>query len=383
MPTTTLPGTRPARLAPAVNDRPRLTIGVEEEFLLLDATTGRPAPAAPGVVARLDGHPGIKQEFMSYQLEIATGICNSLEQLRDDLVRLRETAADAAAEVGCRLAATGLAPHSLPGLSALTDDPRYRELVERYGPELARSGSGTCGCHVHVGVPSREVGIRVIGHLRPWLASLLAVSANSPIVDGRATDWASRRYRRWSRWPSVAPPRAWRDAADYDEAVRRTIRSGAALDERGIYFHARLSARYPTVEVRVMDTCLSVDDTVLVAALVRALAAAALAKAARGVSPEPLPDWRIRTALARAAREGLYGAGIDPGTGRAVCHRRLVERMLDHALHGSGADSEIITELLYRFDVRGTGAERQRAMWAKAGGPEEFARLLADATLTT
>jgi carboxylate-amine ligase len=348
---------------------------VEEEFVLLDSATGEVASVASEVVALLDGEPGIKHEAMRYQLEAVTGICTTLEQIRHELLRLRAIAAEATARLGCRLVASGVVPRCLPGLSALTDDPRYHELARRYTPLVA--GCGTCGCHVHVGVPSRELGVQVLGRLRPWLASLLAASSNSPIADGQDTSWASWRYRRWSRWPSAMPPRVWRDAADYDAGVRHLIRRGAALDERGVYFHARLSARYPTVEVRVMDACLTVDDSVLIAALVRALVATALDEVTRDVPIQLVPGRRIIAALDSAAREGFHGTGIDPFSGRMVDQRCLMDRLANHIL-----DSGTVPKLLSGLDERGTGAARQRAMWAQASTPQTFARLLAEATLT-
>ena len=157
--------------------------------------------------------------------------------------------------------ASGVAPYRTPGLAAVTPQPRYQELARRYGPVVAEAG--TCGCHVHVGVPSREAGVQVLARLRPWLAPLLAVTANSPIAGGRDTGWASWRYVIQSRWPTATPPAAWPDAAAYDTAVRRLIGQGAALDERSVYFLARLSPRYPTVEVRVADVCLDAGTAVL------------------------------------------------------------------------------------------------------------------------
>ena len=213
--------------------------------------------------------------------------------------------------------ASGVAPYRTPGLAAVTGQPRYQELARRYSPVVAEAG--TCACHVHVGVPSRDLGVQVLARLRPWLAPLLAVTANSPIAGGHDTGWASWRYAIQSRWPTAAPPAVWPDAAAYDTAVRRLIARGAALDERSVYFLARLSPRYPTVEVRVADVCLDAGTAVLLAGLTRALVATALAEARRGTpvaappagrSPRPWPPRRgtgclladpalIRTEIAR------------------------------------------------------------------------------------
>ena len=276
-PEVTVPG-EPSGTARAAGG---ITLGVEEEFMLLDPAAGTAVLAGPDLARMLGGEPGVQQELMRFQVETATRVCTSLDDLGRELARLRRLAADAAASLGCRLVASGTAPYRAPGLAAMTDQPRYRDLARRYGPLAAQAGS-TCGCHVHVEVPSRDLGVQVLARLRPWLAPLLAITANSPIAGGRDTAWASSRYRAWSRWPTARPPAVWPDAAAYDAAVRGLIERGAAPDEQGIYFLARLSPRYPTVEVRVADACLDAGTAVLLAGLTRALAATALAEARQG-----------------------------------------------------------------------------------------------------
>ena len=358
-----------------------ITLGVEEEFVLLDPSTGATVPAAPDLVRMLDGEPGVQQELMRFQVETGTRVCTGLDDLGRELIRLRRLAAAAAAQLGCRLVASGVAPYGTPGLAAVTGQPRYRELARRYGPVVAEAG--TCGCHVHVGVPSRDLGVQVLARLRPWLAPLLAVTANSPIAGGHDTGWASWRYVIQSRWPTATPPAAWPDAAAYDAAVRRLIARGAALDERSVYFLARLSPRYPTVEVRVADVCLDAGTAVLLAGLTRALVATALAEARRG-TPAAAPSRQVAAALAAAARQGLAGAGADPVTGQVVDAPALRSRLLDHvypALSDHG-DTETVTGLLRRLEDRGTGADRQRALFTRAASAPAFITALARATLS-
>ena len=297
----TVPGGPPG----AVRAAGPITLGVEEEFVLLDPSTGAAVLAGPELVRMLGGEPGVRQELMRFQVETATGVCTGLDEVGRELIRLRRLAADAAAQLGCRLVASGVAPYRTPGLAAITGQPRYQELARRYGPVVA--DAGTCACHVHIGVPSRDLGVQVLARLRPWLAPLLAVTANSPIADGHDTGWASWRYAIQSRWPTAVPPEVWPDAAAYDTAVRRLIGRGAALDERNVYFLARLSPRYPTVEVRVADVCLDTGTAVLAAGLTRALVATALAEARRGtpVAAPPGPAGRRgpgRRGAARARR---------------------------------------------------------------------------------
>ena len=328
----------------------------------------------------LDGEPGIAQELMRFQVETGTRVCTGLDDLGRELLRLRRLAAAAATRLGCRLVASGVAPYRTPGLAAVTGQPRYQELARRYGPVVAEAG--TCGCHVHVGVPSREAGVQVLARLRPWLAALLAVSANSPIAGGHDTRWASWRYPIQARWPTAVPPAAWPDAAAYDTAVRRLIGQGAALDERSVYFLARLSPRYPTIEVRVADVCLDAGTAVLLAGLTRALVATALAQARRGTPAAAAPARQVAAALAAAARQGLAGAGADPVTGQAAEAPALRARLLDHvypALSDHG-DAETITGLLRRLDQRAT--DRQRALFTSAASTPAFITALARATLS-
>src|SRR5271166_613250 len=344
----------PAGPPGAVRAAGAITLGVEEEFVLLDPSTGATVLAGPDLV----------------------------RMLGRELIRLRRLAAAAAASLGCRLVASGVAPYRTPGLAAVTGQPRYQELARRYGPVVA--DAGTCGCHVHVGVPSREAGVQVLARLRPWLAPLLAVTANSPIAGGHDTGWASWRYVIQARWPTAVPPAAWPDAAAYDAAVRRLIGHGAALDERSVYFLARLSPRYPTVEVRVADVCLDVGTAVLLAGLTRALVATALAEVRRGTPAAAAPARQVAAALAAAARQGLAGAGADPVTGQAVDAPALRSRLLDHVYPALGdhGDTETITGLLRRLDQRGTGADRQRALFTSAASTPAFITALARATLS-
>jgi glutamate---cysteine ligase / carboxylate-amine ligase len=358
------------------------TLGVEEELLLLDPATGQVTPATPELLARLGGARWAKAELMRFQFEATTDVCTRLGQLRAQLAAHRQAAATLAEGLGCLLVASGTAPYGTPGLAHLTPSPRYLELARQFPAMVAASG-GSCGCHVHVGVGSRDLGVQVLNRLGPWLPTLLALTANAPLAGGRDTGWASWRYRLWARWPTARPPPACARAAAYDAVVRDLVRQGAALDEPSVYFLARLSPRYPTVEVRIADTCLAVDDTVLLAGLVRALVTTAIDEAEAGVPVRPASTDLIQAAARAAARHGFAGPGLDPWSGATVAQRTLLDRLLGHvwgALARSGDDQEI-TALVGRLDRRGTGADRQRALRASGPPPGELASALARATL--
>ncbi|GAA3434047.1 carboxylate-amine ligase [Kutzneria kofuensis] len=360
---------------------PWRTLGVEEEFFLVDAETGNAVAGAPEMARLLADEPAVTPEFMRYQIETATPVCAGLGQVRAELDRLRRLLVGAADRVGCLLVATGVLPFDTPPtLSAVTDLPRYRDLVDRF-PGLLSSAS-TCGCHVHVGVPSREVGVQVLSRIRSWLPQLLAVGANSPFAMGRDTGWDSWRHPMWSRWPTARPPEIWADAGHYDAAVRHLVDSGAAVDPRGVYWHARLSPRYPTVEVRIADVGLSVDDAVLLAGLVRALVATAVEELRAGRPAPAVPTARIAAALSAAARHGLGGPGIDVFSGDVTAQRQLFQDLLDHLRPGLEVtgDADEVERLAGGVVLGGSGADRQREMRAASATTGEFVMALAAAT---
>ena len=176
----------------AVRAAGAITLGVEEEFVLLDPSTGVTVPAGPDLVRMLGGEPGVQQELMQFQVETGTRVCSGLDDLGRELVRLRRLAAAAAADLDCRLVASGVAPYRTPGLAALTCQPRYQELARRYGPVVADAAPAPATCTS--GSPPGTWASRSWRGCGPGLATLLAVTANSPIADGHDTGWARCLY---------------------------------------------------------------------------------------------------------------------------------------------------------------------------------------------
>ncbi|RSM77586.1 carboxylate--amine ligase [Amycolatopsis sp. WAC 01375] len=352
------------------------TLGVEEEFVLLDPVDGAVTLRAPELLASLAPGPDVSGELMRFQIETATGVCRGLDEVRSELTRLRQTVATAAEADGCLMVAAGIPPGDLRG-DTLTPEPRYRRMAQAF-PELIDE-AGTCACHVHVGLPSRDLGARILTGLRPWLSPLLALSVNSPVERGADSGWSSRRFPIWDRWPTARPPDEWSGAAAYDRSIGDALRRGDALDAAGVYFYARLSPRHPTVEVRIADVCLAVDDAVLLAALVRGL----VATCAVTTRPPRARGTRIGAALTAAARRGLDGPGIDVFTGREADQRDLLRELVDFvrpALRAAGDEEDVERGLDSVFE-HGTGAARQRRLFAEAASPGEFAAELAHATM--
>ena len=228
--------------------RAGLTVGVAEEFLLVDYRTRRVSPRAPLVLAAAAGRlPGLQPEITQFQVETATPICHTMAEVRANLVDSREKLAGTARRQGLRLAATGTPVLGRATPPPLTDNARYQQMAAEFG--AVTDGLSICGCHVHVGIPGPEEGIRASNYLRPWLPVLLALSANSPFWEGRDTGYASWRYLVWARWPTAGPPPVFESADQYEHAVRSLMQVGAAMDRAMAYWDIRLSQQHPTNEL--------------------------------------------------------------------------------------------------------------------------------------
>jgi carboxylate-amine ligase len=355
-------------------------LGVEEELLLVDPATGQPAPQAPAVLAHA---PHAEHELRREQVEAGTQPQQVLADLRRSLVDNRRALSEAARSRYLAVAATGAAWVS-PERARLTDEDRYLRMAETFGPVALRQLVD--GCHVHVGMENRAAAIEVLNRVRPWLAVLLALSANSPFWKGEDTGYASYRHEVWSRWPTAGTAGPFTDVADYQATIDLLIRSGAAVDAGMVYFHVRPSAQWPTVEFRITDVCLTVDEAVATAALSRALAVTALTEAANG---QPITDVRspvLRAAQWRAARYGLDGALVSieqQGVLRPAA--AVVGELLEHvgpALAAAG-DAEEVHRIVDSVLTDGNGAHRQRRAYRRRERLEDVVALLIEETAAT
>ncbi len=351
------------------------TVGIEEELLLVDPGTGSVSPRSSEVVKRLvdarRGAPGsaadeLDQELFGHQVETRTDPHRHLADLRAQVVAARRTAGRAAREADLAAVACGVVPRP-SGEPVVSPDPRYRDIVERFG-DVARA-AGTCGMHVHVDVGSDEEGVAVIDRIAPWLPVLVAVSANSPYAEDRDTGYASWRAQVWSRWPTAGPTERFGDVETYRRVGRWLVESGAARDEKMLYLDARLATAQPTLEVRVADVCTDLDDAVLVAALARGL----VETAARAQDEDgPATPWRaemLRAAHWRASRHGTSGRLVHPVGQDLRPAREVLEALVGatrEALEEAG-DLDLVTAGLDRV-VAGGGAARQRAAFERTGG---------------
>ena len=359
------------------------TFGVEEELLIVDPADGRPLPLASELLASSRTAAGVLSavggavlalEFKQEQIEVQTSPCSSLDGLFEEILRGRDTADAAARAVGARVAAlatspVATAPHTTPV-------PRYAAIMDSFG--VTARDQLTCGLHVHVSVDSDEEGVAVLDRIRIWFPALAALSANSPYWNGDDTGYASYRTQAWGRWPTAGPVELFGSAAGYHALIAGYIASGVLLDEGMVYFDARLSRKYPTVEVRVSDVCLYAEDAVLIAGLVRALVETAVREWRRGIPPRPVPAALLRLALWRASRSGMNGDLLHPVDNRPQPAPEVIEALLSYvraALADSG-DLACVRSGLAAIMRRGTGEGRQRAMLARTG---ELSAVVTDA----
>ncbi|SDO66627.1 carboxylate-amine ligase [Lentzea jiangxiensis] len=352
------------------------TVGVEEEFLLVDPVTGVAVNRADEVVAvaRQVFGLALDYELTGTQVEVKTSVCRDADQVRRELLDLRRTVALAAREAGCRAIAVGAPPFG-DTTGTITDGVRYRRIAREFG--VLAGQQLICGCHVHVAVPDRETAVLVCNHVRPWLPVLGAVTANSPFSGGADTGFASWRSMVWSRWPVSGPPPVFASWQHYESLCDTMLSAGTALDPSMVYWDVRPSARWPTVEVRVADVAAGIDDVVLLAALVRALVTQAVADIRRGVPPVPVPAETLRQACWRAARDGLAGGALDVLSGRLVPLRRQLDDLVSRltpVLEANG-DLPSVRRGLRVLDRDGCGADRQRRAH-RDGGVEALLRLV-------
>ena len=358
------------------------TVGVEEEFLLVDPGTGEPVPANQEVAAHAQRRGvRLQLELTSCQVETTSGIASTSQELRDELAMLRAVAAEAAEASGVQLLAVALPP-SIPRDFPVTDKPRYRLIGERFG--MAAHEQGICGCHVHVAVPDRAAAVQVSNWLRPWLPMMLALTANSAVYRNTDTGYASWRKMLWTRWPAAGPPPFFASADEYDATVQMMLDTGVILDKGMIYWDVRPSADHPTVEVRAADVPATVAETVILATLIRAAVMTALEAWRRGEPPPRLPPGSLRAAYWLGAHDGLNGHAIDLTHGRrAVPARELLTEFVEYvrpALEALGEYTHVVAEL-NRIAEHGNGATRQIDAWRRRRNVMDVIAAAASATL--
>ncbi len=360
------------------------TLGVEEEYQLLDERTLDLVQHIDTMLAAVSGHEleaRINPELMQSVIEITTPICRTAADVQRELVLLRGYVTELAHERGLRVGSSGTHPFSLFERQRITAKDRYRALIDQM--QYVARRELIFGMHVHVAVDDPEKAIKVVNGLLPQLAPLLALSASSPFWRGEPTGLASSRQMVFSAFPRSGPPPRFRDYADYAEVVGQLERSGCIPDYTHIWWDIRLHPRLGTVEIRICDAVTRVEDAVAIAAYCQALVKQLCERYDAG---EEIPSYhRILTSENKwlTARYGLEAPVMDLASRRrnrvpvSRVIRRTVAEITPHARElGSERELEGILEIL----ARGNSAERQLRIYNSNRDIVEVAREIADAT---
>jgi len=341
-----------------------LTLGIEEEYLLVDRASRDIVPDPPDDLleaCRRELGDHVHPEFLRCQLEVSTPVCGTLAQARAEIGRLRATVARVADGWGLAPIAASTHPFAVWRPLKHTRRDRYELLARALGAPARRLM--ICGLHVHVGVEDPELRIDLMNQVRYFLPHMLALSTSSPFWQGQDAGLMSYRLAVLKELPRTGVPETFASWGDYARAVAVLVDAGVIRDASELWWDIRPSTRFPTLEMRIADVCTSIDDTLTVAAVYASLLSM-LARLRRGNV-----SWRgYRTMLVeenrwRAQRHGFDDGLIDFGRGAVVPYPDLFAEMValvaeDARALGCEAD------LLHGRTIlaRGTSAHRQRAI---------------------
>jgi len=363
---------------------PQFTIGVEEEYMLLDPRTFDLVQRADRVLAVDEGlelADHLSPELFQSLLEAHTPVCATTAELEHTLRRLRTHVCELAGTLGLRVGSAGTHPFSLFERQRITPRDRYGALVDQL-QYIARREL-VFGFHAHVAVDGPDKAIAVMDALAPHLAELVALSASSPFWRGHPTGLASSRQSIFAAFPRSGLPPRFRDYAEFADVVGQLERTGCIADYTYIWWDVRLHPRFGTVEVRVMDAVSRLEDALAIAAYVQALVKR---YAERFDAGEALPSHH-RTLTSEnkwlAARHGLQAPLMDLAKGsrnRIGAGRLILRTLLELEPHARELGSERELEGIRRILVDGNGADAQARVFEETRDVVEVTREIATAT---
>jgi carboxylate-amine ligase len=356
--------------------RDEYTIGVEEEYQLVDTMTQALRSRASDVLAT-DWSDELKGELHATMLEIGTPVCRGWGEVREQLSRQRFRAATVAAAEQLEIAAAGLHPFSRWDSHEIHDAERYEAIRDRHD-RVAREVQ-IFGMHIHVGVPARLDRVVLMDRVKAICPHLLALSASSPFLEGEDTGFASYRGILWRKYPFMGVPPRFPDREAYDRFVDLLLRSDVVKDRASLYWSVRVHPTYPTLEFRSPDVCPRLEDAATLAELVRLVVTGVVEfdlAIPGGGQGDLTPDaWRAVLTENEwlAARYGLDAQLTDPEAeeGR-IGMRTAVRTLLDRL--GPVAEALDAAPTLGRVEEllgRGNGADRMRAVYREEDSFEE------------
>ncbi len=358
------------------------TIGVEEEYQIVDARTGELRSRSGEVIPYVKRSVGddVQPELYQSQMEIGTSVCETLSEVREELVRLRRQILAGANDHGHSIAAAGTHPFSHWREQEVTPKDRYRRLQASF-QQLAREQI-IFGCHVHIGMSDRNAAIKTMARARLWLAPLVALTANSPYWLGEDSGYASFGREMWRRWPLAGIPPELASERQYDELVDSLVEIEIIKDATKIYWDIRPSTRFETLEFRATDVCMTVDEAVMLAGLVRALTRACHRESQESKPAPSVPYEILVAANWRATRDGLEGRLVDMDLNELVPAKDAVYKLLEFVRSDlEDADEwEQVNDSVYRVLTEGNGAMRQRKIFEETGNIRDVVGYIARET---
>lgn len=359
----------------------KFTIGIEEEFQLVDPATRELKSHIEEMLAA-GAHLGdqIKPELHKSVVEVGTPVCESIREAREAVKGLRRSLVRMAEASGVRIVASGTHPISHWKDQEITDRIRYKEIVNEM-EDLARANL-IFGLHVHVGIEDREMQIQIMNGVRAFLPHLLALSVNSPFWCGRMTGVKSVRSTIFKRFPRTQIPDFYYSWGDYEKFIELLVRTNCIDDARKIWWDIRPHAYFKTLEFRICDIPCRAEETVAIAALTQALVAKLYRLFESNLGIRMYPRALIAENKFRALKKGLDGQMIDFGLKREVSTRELILELLgfvDDVVDELGTREEM--GFLRNWALRGTtGADRQIRAYQAAGDLRAVVDMLVDET---
>ncbi|MCC6221954.1 MAG: glutamate--cysteine ligase [Thermoleophilia bacterium] len=362
------------------------SLGIEEEFQILDGETLRLVPRVDELLASIGRSGGerarehVTHELFQSEVEISTGVAGSVAEAVEELAYLRGRLRAAAASRGALIASAGTHPFSSYEWQEVTEERRYLDLLETMR-WVAERGL-VFGLHVHVGLDSAERAIACANGLRAALPELLALSANSPFWHGRATGLASTRAKVFEGFPRSGVPPAFDSFADFERLVERGVRTNSFPDYTYIWWDVRPHPRLGTVELRVCDAQTRLSSVAALAALAQSLVATVVGELERGERAPAEPQTLLEENKWRALRDGLDAVLIDLATDTERPAREAVAALAERcapaaAALGCVAELDGVGAIL----ARGNGADEQRRVHGEHHSIRAVARWLADETV--
>ena len=349
-------------------NEPAWTMGIEEEYLLVDRDTGELiSTQPPGLFDRVTElrYGLVSHELFDSQIEIGTGICEDVKQLRADVGLLRWAVNEAAEEYGLAPIASSTHPIARWKRQQITEGERYQALTQDLQAITRRMIIS--GMHVHVGIEDPELRVDLMNQVTYFLPHLLALSTSSPFWEGTDTGLKSYRISVFSSLPRTGLPEKLVSWADFQRLVQVLVRAGVIEDSTKIWWHIRPSERYPTLEMRVTDLPTKMEDTVAIAALYVCLLRMLWRSKMENRRRPAYANFLIAENLWRAQRYGVGGEMIDLARGALVPVPDLVEEIVE--LVWPDAQALGCTEEIEHIRVicrRGTSADRQLAVYNQA-----------------